>query len=247
MRLGERRGANAAAIVAACYVAAWTAPARAGSCERDTDCKGDRVCEQGQCVDPVPAALPKSADGSGFPGGVRVTIESNRPDATLARVTGSAVAFGSNGATAEATSYEVVCAVPCNKALDRNAKYVFQGVAGLGSMSGEFTLPSRDAVQLKVNSGSQGFYVLGAVGAAVSAAVLGLGGGFWIGGAATGSDDLRSPGMVMTLASAPVLVVSLILLVANGTDVTTDKGEHLASGPAGSPGPASPNGVGVFF
>ena len=35
---------------------AWSSPALAG-CEKDTDCKGDRICEQGACVTPqVPPA-----------------------------------------------------------------------------------------------------------------------------------------------------------------------------------------------
>lgn len=34
------------------------AHARAGGCQKDTDCKGDRICEKGKCV--APAASPSA-------------------------------------------------------------------------------------------------------------------------------------------------------------------------------------------
>lgn len=38
------------------------APAHAGGCSKDTDCKGDRICESGDCVaPPASAAAPASA------------------------------------------------------------------------------------------------------------------------------------------------------------------------------------------
>ena len=30
----------------------------AGGCTKDTDCKGDRVCQRGECVDPTPTPTP---------------------------------------------------------------------------------------------------------------------------------------------------------------------------------------------
>lgn len=41
--------------------AATTAPAEAG-CTYDQQCKGDRICEEGVCVDPPVAATPPPAD-----------------------------------------------------------------------------------------------------------------------------------------------------------------------------------------
>ena len=45
------------------------APA-AGACQKDTDCKGDRVCASGKCVEgtPAPAAPPASGPPPGVPG-----------------------------------------------------------------------------------------------------------------------------------------------------------------------------------
>jgi len=41
-------------------------PAMAG-CEKDTDCKGDRICESGACVEPTPAAVGKTAAPAAVP------------------------------------------------------------------------------------------------------------------------------------------------------------------------------------
>jgi len=44
-------------VPAAATPAAAPAPAGAG-CAKDVDCKGDRVCEQGHCVDPAARRAP---------------------------------------------------------------------------------------------------------------------------------------------------------------------------------------------
>jgi hypothetical protein len=44
---------------------ALAADARAGGCEKDTDCKGERVCVQGQCVAQGPQACQKDSDCPG--------------------------------------------------------------------------------------------------------------------------------------------------------------------------------------
>ncbi len=36
-------------------------PAHAGGCSKDTDCKGDRICESGECVAPAGAASAPAA------------------------------------------------------------------------------------------------------------------------------------------------------------------------------------------
>ena len=38
--------------------------AHAGGCEKDTDCKGDRICEASVCVDPSPKAAAPPAEGA---------------------------------------------------------------------------------------------------------------------------------------------------------------------------------------
>lgn len=41
--------------------AAATPDPASGGCQYDTQCKGDRVCTSGACVDPTPAATPPAA------------------------------------------------------------------------------------------------------------------------------------------------------------------------------------------
>jgi hypothetical protein len=48
-----RRGAFAAAM--GCMVVHWASSAHA-QCTKDTDCKGDRICNDGACMDPTPPA-----------------------------------------------------------------------------------------------------------------------------------------------------------------------------------------------
>jgi hypothetical protein len=56
MHVALRRGALVA--VMGCSLLAWGSPARA-ECTKDTDCKGDRVCNAGVCTEPRPtSALP---------------------------------------------------------------------------------------------------------------------------------------------------------------------------------------------
>jgi len=219
-----------AAAIAAITTIGLAVDAHAGACEKDSDCKGDRVCEGGVCVNPTPqaGAAPGPATAPPPAGGVHVTIESNEPNATLARITGTAVAYGSGGTTATAIGYEVVCTVPCNKVVDRNSKYVIQGVSGFGGNSGQFVLPARDSVALKVESRSQGGFVLGFIGTTLSATALILGGTFWGVGAAVDRDSFENTGMIITLISLPVLVGSIYLMAHNTTNVSTDQGESLA-------------------
>lgn len=221
------RQAMGAAALAMTAALAWGGRANAGACEKDADCKGDRVCDAGRCVAPHGANEAAEEPASG----VRVKVESNNPDATLARVTGTAVAYGSNGASASAMSTEVVCTIPCNRVLDRNSKYVFQGVSGFGAMSGQFALPARDAVTLKVDSRSQGGYVLGFMGTVLAGTALIVGGTFWGVGAAVDRPGFETAGMVTTLISLPLLVGSIYLMIHNQTSISTEKGEDLASVP----------------
>ena len=208
--------------------------AYADGCAKDTDCKGDRICQQGACVEPSAApaapaaAAPVPAAGANM---VNLTIESNEPSAVLAKIVGRGVAYASGPggyASAASTDYEMVCTVPCGKAVDRNFQYVFQNVSGMGGLSGTFVLPSQDALTVKVESRSQSGYIwgflattLGATGATTGVTFLGV-------GAAAGEDSFYTGGLVTTAISVPILVAGIWLMVTNGTTVTTSDGEILA-------------------
>ena len=225
-------GTKTIAAIAALTLIGFSVDANAGVCEKDSDCKGDRVCEAGACVSPQPApgTVPAPGPVAAPPpaNGVLVTIESNEPNATLARIAGTAVAYGAGGTTATAIGYEVVCTLPCNKVVDRNSKYVIQGVSGFGGNSSQFVLPARDSVVLKVESRSHGGFVLGFLGTTLSATALILGATFWGVGAAVDKDSFETTGMIITLVSVPLLIGSIYLMAHNSTSVTTEKGESLA-------------------
>jgi len=162
---------------------------------------------------------------------VQVHVESNTPDATLERVAAesTASATGPGGTvTASGAAYELVCTLPCDKSLDRNAKYVFRGVSGFGGTSGSFVLPARDSVQLTVMSGSQQRFGLGVVGLAVGSGGVVVAGAFAIVGATSDSSGFLTPGLVGLTISVPILVAGIVLMVKNGTTVTTERNETLA-------------------
>jgi hypothetical protein len=223
--------AHAVGGVVACVVALGVVPgARAGGCEKDTDCKGDRVCEGGVCLDPPPrvATHPESGPGAAPANDVHVTLESNESAATLWRVTGRMLVCGAGGRCAAAATSEFVCVAPCKRLLDRNAKYVIQGVSGPARSTGEFVLPARASVTVRVESHSQTGFVLGTVFAGLSGSGLVVGGSLWGVGAGVGADGLARAGLVVTLVSVPALLGSIYLIAHNMTDVTTDHGETLA-------------------
>jgi hypothetical protein len=58
------RAGRGAAILALLLVTAMASPARA-DCTKDTDCKGDRICDAGRCVAPKPQACSKDTDCAG--------------------------------------------------------------------------------------------------------------------------------------------------------------------------------------
>ncbi len=41
-------------LLAASMAFAWSLPAPAAGCQYDMQCKGERICQQGQCVSPEP-------------------------------------------------------------------------------------------------------------------------------------------------------------------------------------------------
>ncbi len=198
-------------------------------CEKDTDCKGDRVCSAGVCTEPSP---PSSGDKTA--GTVMVHVVSNEPAAVLSRVTAEATATASGPggmASASASEYQVVCGVPCDTAVPINKVYVFQKVSGSGQVSGTFTMPARDRLTLNVDSGSQGMYFLGFMGELLGI-MAGVGGLLVVpAGVALHNDGLTIAGGITAGAGAIVTVLSILTLNANGTHVTTDTGERLASHP----------------
>lgn len=65
MRGGARRTAHSLVRVLGFTTAILSVSTLArGECTKDTDCKGDRVCTAGACVDPAPAAVRTPADTS---------------------------------------------------------------------------------------------------------------------------------------------------------------------------------------
>ena len=48
-------------------LAAWSSRPAVAGCEKDTDCKGDRICEAGACVDPAAAPAPAVEEGDAAP------------------------------------------------------------------------------------------------------------------------------------------------------------------------------------
>jgi hypothetical protein len=158
--------------------------------------------------------------------GVFVTIQSNTDSAMLARVMGSSVAYATNGVSATATSYEDVCSVPCNKVVDRNYKYVIQGVSGWGAKTSEFHLPRTDKVTLKVTSRSQGAYALGFLGGVLTLTGATVGATFWGIAASEGNDATVS--IATTVVCGGLFIGSILLMIGNGTSVDTDTGQSLA-------------------
>jgi len=193
-----------------------------------------------------PVAHPPTEESTSM---VLVTLDSNRPSAVLNRVgnrlhvsvTGSPGVY----ANASGAEYEVVCTVPCRKLLDRNAYYSIGDIAG--GRTAYFLLPNRPEVTLKIRSGSPGRYnrgfLLGALGStglllgAVSAPV----------GIANDSNGALYTGIVAAAVGLPLLILGIVVVRANMTDVTTDQGEVLASRPkTGSAGVASLRKPGMF-
>ncbi len=245
-------------------------------CSKDTDCKGDRVCENGACVSPT--ATPEKASGqknekkgdkkgaksddkaveapaaSADPAAlVRVTMESNEPKAVLAKIVGMGVAYASGPggyASASSTDYEMVCTVPCNKEVDRNYQYVIQNVSGFGGVSNSFVLPARNEVTLKVESKSQGLYVGGLLGGSFGASGLIVGLTFMGVGAGVDNGGFVKAGVITTLISLPLTIWGFYSMSTNATSVVTEQSETLARAPAEEPGvklAATPMGVGLTF
>lgn len=57
------------AIAAILFLAACGEPSM---CQKDTDCKGDRVCSAGQCTEPGPVDMRPTRDGLYAPDGARI-------------------------------------------------------------------------------------------------------------------------------------------------------------------------------
>jgi len=62
-------------VVSIALILVPVSPVLAGGCEKDTDCKGDRICVQGECTDPTPAARPAASPSARL---IRVTDQHYR-------------------------------------------------------------------------------------------------------------------------------------------------------------------------
>lgn len=170
-----------------------------------------------------------------------VELRSDNPNTTLNRVTGQLSVSGPAG-HATGVSFEMVCTIPCNRQLPRNAKYF---VGGSGVMeSSSFILPPGN-VRLDVETGSRGAFIGGVLlsalggGAMITGGILALAGS----GSET-SEGLTTPGLVILGAGVPILIVGIVVAAKNTTSVYTAEGMTLARAKDGRPSLAlSPGGL----
>jgi hypothetical protein len=161
---------------------------------------------------------------------VKVHVESNAPDAVLARVADSASAtvVGPGGvATGFAEGYEHICSGSCDVAVPTNQRYMFLNVSGFQGHSDTFQLPARDSATLRVDSGSQALWVTGWTGMILGATGVVIGGLLWGAGSAGGQESAAGAGEAIALISLPVIALSIWAMHANRTRVTTDGGSEL--------------------
>ncbi len=211
------------------------------ACEKDTDCKGDRICQGGECV--APGAPAPAGGETPVPEGVFVTLDSNLPDASLAQVRsiGVATAWGPGGsATAHSVGFEPVCTVPCRKPLDRNYRYVVQHVPAVGGSTSSFILPDQPEVTLKVRGGSDSAYVWGFLGVVFGGTTALIGVCLLAPGLAIDHPELTTAGAITTGVGVPMTAAGLWAMEKNGTEVHTDDGRRLVH----DTGPRRPGALG---
>lgn len=148
------------------------------------------------------------------PGYVYVHLDSNDPDAELAHQTGESsghVGTIYGGANYSSEDWEYLCAAPCDREVEGNQKYVVKNVSGWNGSTKSFVLHPGAAVDIEVKSHSKIGYLAGFVGTTAAASTLGIG----IALAAVGFDG----GETMAIISAPVLLVSLYVMLHNRSHV----------------------------
>ena len=213
------------------------APASVG-CSKDTDCKGTRVCEQGQCVkDPgieAPKTSPKAALKSmpvqksqpkpSKDGMVFLTIESNEPTAMLMRIgkskEGLSVArsfLRTEVVTSASTEHSQACAPPCQLWLNRHEEYYVKNVSLAGGRSGTLVLPDRERVTLYVESHSIGARKFGAVMALLGVSTVLTGLIFW--GLAPAGNKFNDVGKNTFFVGLPITAMGFALDLANTAEV----------------------------
>ncbi len=222
----------------------------AAQCVKDTDCKGDRICENGRCSNPPQlsqtnapqveqkskASETQSSGRAELPTGadqVSVTMIADSPSAIL-----QAGSMASPGAS-------IVCGQPCNGVPAKRSPQHFYVVAGDNIIpSTPFVLPPDDnKLTLKVDVSHTSTKVLGATAAAMGLVGVAFGGTFFVMGSLV--DDMNSvktPGLVVGLISVPLLVGGLIAAFGNNTHVRTESGQQLAKEQQVRPLRFTPNG-----
>jgi hypothetical protein len=178
----------------------------------------------GQGAQPTTPAVSVTPEGS-----VMVAMESNDPNITLDRITGSMSSIYVSGVTIPVGQWQTECRAPCGKRLDRTANYVIHGIGIVPSKA--FGLGEKDAVTFHVKAGSQAAaqwgFLLTATGAGVALAGAIL---LPVGAAVdntTGSLYGPAGGVCLALGLL-MLLPGIPLLATSGTHVYADDGRQLA-------------------
>jgi hypothetical protein len=156
-------------LVAALFgvVFAIKAPPALAGCQRDSECKGDRMCEDGQCVDPKPPAGNTSDSRGGH------TVTRTAPDAASARFAGSS---DDDAYEVYATTAGSHCTTPCSLRLRPGVETIT--VSGKNSFSQTLVIPAGGgSYELR---GYQPGWLWTGIGVDVAAAGLLLGGGLTV-------------------------------------------------------------------
>lgn len=248
MKSPWRLGTYASAMITAALTM-WSLDARA-DCKNDSECKGDRVCEQGKCVSPPPppAAIPPSAppvapsaplpppgpaaNGQAplAPDAVRVSIESKRGDHVSL-----------DGKTSSD------CRAPCTLSV-APGRYTLRGK----DFERDVDIPPNQVSRIEMKRGCTACWILGGI-------LTPVGIPFIVGGAAlhgegdhstrADEEDLMVAGAAMVVSGVLMSTAGIVFLIlggASGGSSATVNGRE-----ASAPAPVSPglglHGKGLVF
>jgi hypothetical protein len=173
----------------------------------------------------------------GYAQDVPVQIDADSPNFVLQQRTGftnAAVSVAGRTGYGMAQSFVDVCALPCERRLSRDAYYRVDS-ADFPS-SANFLLPPGGAT-LRVHAGSVGGQVGGALLLVLGSMTLTAGGTLLLLGALTDDDPELVPiGGVMSGVGAAALIAGIVMLVSNGTTITTAEGQRIARHAPRGPG-----------
>lgn len=199
-------------------------------------------------VSEAPVEPPSELPLRGAPRGplVHVAVTANREGATLLRIAAVGQELGwRRRVTFEL--YDPVCTAPCEADVPARGRYRVRGEGMVQSSA--FHLPQGEPrVGLQVNGGSLGGVVGGVVMMGFGIVAMSIGGIFMLVGASERAPNDGSGteiGGAITLgAGAGLTGLGLYLVLANQTDVRTDRGQELArDGRANAPRTSQGSGI----